>query len=363
MARKTYAELRAELSARYPSGQTTGGVSVDDIVQLKLQNSYDTHLDIARDMAGVMRADMAAYDADASKFTQSLGCWSGFHAQQMIKAVKRLRGTTKGTYVYLSGWMVAGLRNRWGHLPDQSMHEKTAVADLIQEIYVSLRQADEVAINDLFKALKSATTEDERATAIAAIDGFESHVVPIIADIDAGFGNEHAIYLVAKELIKAGACCLQIENQVLDAKQCGHQDGKVTVPREDFIEKLRACRLAFEELGVDDGVIVARTDSLGAGLTQKVPVSQQPGDLASQYTKWLRTEAITDSNPMAEGELAIFQNGQFVKPVRLPNGLFPFKENTGRARVIEDCIASLKHGGADLLLRTAVRKSTTVAAG
>jgi isocitrate lyase len=81
-------------------------------------------------------------------------------------------------------------------------------------------------------------------------------------------------------MIKAGACCLQIENQVSDAKQCGHQDGKVTVPREDFIEKLRACRMAFEELGVNDGVIVARTDSLGAGLTQKIPVSKKVGDSA-----------------------------------------------------------------------------------
>ena len=86
-----------------------------------------------------------------------------------------------------------------------------------------------------------------------------------------------------------------------DAKQCGHQDGKVTVPREDFIEKLRACRLAFEELGVEQGVIVARTDSLGAGLTQKVPVSQRPGDLASQYIKWLKTEQITEANPIHEG--------------------------------------------------------------
>ena len=133
--RKTYAELRAEVLARYPSGQTPGGVTVDDIVQLKLQNTFDTHLDVARAMAKVMREDMAAYDADPSLSTQSLGCWSGFHAQQMIKSVKRLRGTTKRVYVYLSGWMVAGLRNRWGHLPDQSMHEKTAVADLIQEIY------------------------------------------------------------------------------------------------------------------------------------------------------------------------------------------------------------------------------------
>jgi len=349
MPRKSHAEIHAEVSARYPSGQTPGGVSVDDIVQLKMQNSYDTHLDIAREMAGVMRADMAAYDADPSRFTQSLGCWSGFHAQQMIKAVKRQRGTTRGTYVYLSGWMVAGLRNRWGHLPDQSMHEKTAVADLIQEIYTSLRQADEVALNDLFRTLKAATTEAGRREAIAAIDGFESHVVPIIADIDAGFGNEHATYLLAKELIKAGACCLQIENQVSDAKQCGHQDGKVTVPREDFIEKLRACRLAFEELGVDDGVIVARTDSLGAGLTQKVPVSRYPGDLASEYIKWLKTEPITPENPSRDGELALYRDGRFVRPVRLANGLFPFTEGSGKARVIEDCIANLTEGGADLL--------------
>lgn len=352
MTRKTYAEHRDALLRRYPDGVTPGGISVDDIIQLKLQNTYATHLDVARAMASVMRADMAAYDRDSSQFTQSLGCWSGFHAQQMIKSVKRLRGTTKGAYVYLSGWMVAGLRNTWGHLPDQSMHEKTAVVDLIEEIYVSLRQADEVAINDLFKTLRAARKAGDEVAemaAIKAIDNFESHVVPIIADIDAGFGNEHATYLLAKEMIKAGACCLQIENQVSDAKQCGHQDGKVTVPREDFIEKLRACRLAFEELGVDEGVIVARTDSLGAGLTQKVPVSQGKGDLASDYIKWLKTEAITDANPLRDGDLALYQDGQLVKPVRMPNGLFAFQDGSGRARVIEDCIASLTHGGADLL--------------
>ncbi|WP_454917695.1 isocitrate lyase [Xanthobacter sediminis] len=349
---RSTAELAAELKVRFPDGVAPGGVSVDDIIQLRLQNTFDTHLDIARAMAKVMRADMAAYDADPSRFTQSLGCWSGFHAQQMVKSVKRLNGTVKGAYVYLSGWMVAGLRNRFGHLPDQSMHEKTAVVDLIEEIYVSLRQADEVALNDLFKALKAARAKGDTAAeaeAIAAIDGFESHVVPIIADIDAGFGNEHATYLLAKEMIRAGACCLQIENQVSDAKQCGHQDGKVTVPREDFIEKLRACRLAFEELGVTDGVIVARTDSLGAGLTQKIPVSLRPGDLASQYTKWLKTEPVTAASPLEEGELAIVLDGALVRPVRLPNGLFAFKEGSGRARVIEDCIASLAEGGADLL--------------
>ncbi len=350
---KSYNKVRNEVLRRYPDGEIPGGVTVDDIVQLKIQNTYDTHLDVARAMAKVMRADMAAYDADPTQFTQSLGCWSGFHAQQMIKAVKRLRGTTKGAYVYLSGWMVAGLRNRFGHLPDQSMHEKTAVADLIQEIYVSLRQADEVGINDLFKELRVARDKNAPQSTIneiiARIDGFESHVVPIIADIDAGFGNEHATYLLAKELIRAGACALQIENQVSDAKQCGHQDGKVTVPREDFIEKLRACRLAFEELGVDDGVIVARTDSLGAGLTQKVPVSARHGDLAHEYNKWLKTEEVNAAAPATDGEMLLQWEGRLVRPARSPNGLYHFKENTGRQRVVEDCIASLTLGGADLL--------------
>ncbi|MDP0995618.1 hypothetical protein, partial [Klebsiella pneumoniae] len=82
-----------------------------------------------------------------------------------------------------------------------SMHEKTSVVDLIEEIYVSLRQADEVAINDLFKTLSAARKAGDQIAeqaAIKAIDNFETHVVPIIADIDAGFGNEHATYLLAK---------------------------------------------------------------------------------------------------------------------------------------------------------------------
>ncbi|HHL43921.1 MAG TPA: isocitrate lyase, partial [Hellea balneolensis] len=326
--RKSYKAIEAELLKRYPDGVAPGGISIDDLVQLRIQNTFNTHLDIAKSMASVMRADMADYDKDSAKYTQSLGCWSGFHAQQMIKSVKRLKGTTKGTYVYLSGWMVAGLRNSFSHLPDQSMHEKTAVPALISEIYASLRQADEVSLNDLFADLKTAKASGNASAihdAIAAIDSFETHVVPIIADIDAGFGNVHATYLLSKKLIEAGACCIQIENQVSDAKQCGHQDGKVTVPREDFIEKLRAVRMAFEELGVEDGVIVARTDSLGAGLTQKIPVSREPGDLAAQYTKWLDVEEVGAETPLGEGEVAIQLDGKLVKPKRLPNGLYKFK--------------------------------------
>ena len=118
---------------------------------------------------------------------------------------------------------------------------------------------------------------------MSQIDAFQTHVVPIIADIDAGFGNEEATYLLARSMIEAGACAIQIENQVSDEKQCGHQDGKVTVPHADFIAKIRAIRYAFLELGVEDGIIVARTDSLGAGLTKQIAVTQEPGDLGDLY--------------------------------------------------------------------------------
>ena len=210
----------------------------------------------------------------------------------MISIKKHFGGSTKGRYLYLSGWMIAALRSEFGPLPDQSIHEKTAVPELIEEIYTFLKQADARELRHLFTALDDARAEGNQVlerSLIEQIDNFETHVVPIIADIDAGFGNEEATYLLAKKMIEAGAGCLQLENQVSDVKQCGHQDGKVTVPHEDFLAKINAVRYAFMEMGVDDGVIVARTDSLGAGLTQKIPVSMEPGDIADQYNCLLYT--------------------------------------------------------------------------
>src|SRR5690606_35587790 len=140
---------------------------------------------------------------------------------------------------------------------------------LIEELYTFLRQADAWELNHLFRALEEAQKAGDEAKAkhiLSQIDNHETHVVPIVADIDAGFGNAEATYLLARKMIEAGACCIQIENQVSDEKQCGHQDGKVTVPHADFLAKIIPVRLAFLELGVDDGLIVARTDSLGAGL-------------------------------------------------------------------------------------------------
>ena len=317
---------------------------------MRLQNRFQTGLEIARYTAAIMRQDMAAYDANPADYTQSLGAWHGFVAQQQMIAVKKHFGTTKRRYIYLSGWMVAALRSEFGPLPDQSMHEKTTVPDLIREIYTFLRQADSRELSDLFRgidAARKAGDHAKEAELLNRVENHETHVVPIIADIDAGFGNAEATYLLAKKMIEAGACALQIENQVSDEKQCGHQDGKVTVPHEDFVAKIRAIRYAFLELGVEDGIVVTRTDSLGAGLTKQIAVSHAPGDLGDQYNGFLDCEEITPANAR-NGDVIINRDGKLLRPKRLPSNLFQFRPGTGADRCVLDGITSLQNG-ADLL--------------
>jgi isocitrate lyase len=326
------------------------GIDPDAVARMRLQNRFKTGLEIARYTADIMREDMAAYDADPSQYTQSLGCWHGFVAQQKLISIKKHFGSTKGRYIYLSGWMVAALRSEFGPLPDQSMHEKTSVPALIEEIYTFLKQADARELSLLYRDLDAARKAGDAAREqqlIDAVDSFETHVVPIIADIDAGFGNAEATYLLAKKMIEAGACALQIENQVSDEKQCGHQDGKVTVPHEDFIQKLRAIRYAFLELGVDNGIIVARTDSLGAGLTKQIAYSREPGDLGDKYNSFLDCEEVSAAE-VTNGDVVITRGGKLMRPKRLPSNLFQFRAGTGEDRCVLDCITSLQNG-ADLL--------------
>lgn len=329
---------------------TWGGIDAESVARMRLQNRFQTGLDIARYTAAIMRRDMAAYDADPAAYTQSLGCWHGFIGQQKIISIKKHFGTTDRRYLYLSGWMVAALRSEFGPLPDQSMHEKTSVPALIEELYTFLRQADARELSLLFREFDKAResgNEVEAQRLTQAIDNHQTHVVPIIADIDAGFGNAEATYLLAKKMIEAGACALQIENQVSDEKQCGHQDGKVTVPHEDFLAKVRACRYAFLELGVDDGIIVTRTDSLGAGLTKQIAFSKEPGDIGDQYNAFLDCDEI-DVTQVGNGDVVITREGKLLRPKRLPSNLFQFREGTGADRCVLDCITSLQNG-ADLL--------------
>src|SRR5260370_35557302 len=83
---------------------TWNGVKAEAVARMRLQNRFKTGLDVARYTAALMRADMAAYDADKTKYTQPLGCWHGLIPQQKLISVKKHFGTAHPCYLNLSGW-------------------------------------------------------------------------------------------------------------------------------------------------------------------------------------------------------------------------------------------------------------------
>ncbi|MFJ8235799.1 methylisocitrate lyase [Ureibacillus sp. NPDC094379] len=79
--------------------------------------------------------------------------------------------------------------------------------------------------------------------------------LPILVDIDTGFGSTLNVIRTIKELEEAGAAAVQIEDQDLP-KKCGHLNGKKLVSQEEMVQKIQACRQASKDI-----VIVARTDA------------------------------------------------------------------------------------------------------
>ena len=82
--------------------------------------------------------------------------------------------------------------------------------------------------------------------------------IPVICDIDTGYGNAVNLYRTVHEFIRGGAAAVQIEDQVFP-KKCGHFDGKQLIPYEESVQKIRA---AVDARGQHPLVIIARTDAI-----------------------------------------------------------------------------------------------------
>ena len=80
----SYAQLIEEKQKVIGERIEWAAINAEYAVRMDLQNRFKTGLEIAQYTADIMRKDMAAYDQDSSKYTQSLGCWHGFVAQQVM---------------------------------------------------------------------------------------------------------------------------------------------------------------------------------------------------------------------------------------------------------------------------------------
>jgi len=171
-------------------------------------------------------------------YVSALGALTGNQAMQQAKA-----GLDS---VYLSGWQVAGDANDSMEMyPDQSLYAANSVPIVVKRINNTFIRADQIQ-----------TMEGE---------GDIDYFLPIVADMESGFGGVLNAHELMKDMIEAGAAGVHLEDQLSSAKKCGHMGGKVLVPTKEMVSKLIASRLAADIMGVDT-VLIARTDSLAGAL-------------------------------------------------------------------------------------------------
>lgn len=103
-----------------------------------------------------------------------------------------------------------------------------------------------------FGFLNAGETIDNARRIINSVD------IPILVDIDTGYGNPLNVWRTVTDLEKLGAGGIFLEDQVWP-KRCGHMKGKSVISKDDYVQKLKA---AIDARKSKDFIIVARTDSL-----------------------------------------------------------------------------------------------------
>ena len=132
-------------------------------------------------------------------------------------------------------------------------HARLAQASGYRAIYLSGGgvAAGSLGLPDLgISTLDDVLTDVRRITEVCDL--------PLLVDIDTGFGSAFNIARTVKSLIKFGAGACHIEDQV-QAKRCGHRPGKAIVPKAEMVDRVKA---AVDAKTDQDFVIMARTDAL-----------------------------------------------------------------------------------------------------
>ena len=126
--------------------------------------------------------------------------------------------------------------------------------------------------------------------------------LPVLVDIDTGWGGAFNIARTVRSMIKAGAAAVHIEDQV-SQKRCGHRPNKAVVTQDEMVDRIKA---AVDAKTDDDFVIMARTDALAVeGLDATIDRARACVEAGADM---IFPEAIT--------ELSMYK--QFVEAVDVP---------------------------------------------
>ena len=157
-----------------------------------------------------------------------------------------------------------------------------------------------VAANSLGVPDLGITTLEDVLTDVRRIT--DATELPLLVDIDTGWGGAFNIARTIKQMLRAGAAAVHIEDQV-GQKRCGHRPGKELVPTAEMVDRVKAAVDARTDEGF---VIMARTDALaGEGLESAIARAQA---YVAAGADMIFAEAVTE----------LEQYGAFKKAVGVP---------------------------------------------
>jgi len=154
-----------------------------------------------------------------------------------------------------------------------------------------------VAANSLGVPDLGISTMEDVLTDVRRITG--ACTLPLLVDIDTGWGGAFNIARTIREMIKAGAAAVHIEDQV-SAKRCGHRPGKELVPAEEMVDRIKT---AVDARTDPEFVIMARTDALaGEGLARAIERAQA---YVAAGADMIFAEAVTEASMYAAFRKAV----------------------------------------------------------
>ena len=178
--------------------------------------------------------------------------------------------------------------------------------------------------------------------------------IPVVADMDTGYGNPLNVIRTVEECVRAGAAGVILEDQ-LWPKRCGHMAGKSVIPMEEHVEKLRAAVHARGDSGL---VIIARTDSRAThGLDEALRRGHAYADAgadvvfieAPETMEELRTVTASFDVPlfanMIEGGRTPFLPAPELEEIGFKIVVYPLSGLFATTKVVQQMAARLKNTG------------------
>ncbi len=154
-----------------------------------------------------------------------------------------------------------------------------------------------VAANSLGMPDLGISTMEDVLTDVRRIT--EVTTLPLLVDIDTGWGSAFNIARTIRAMVRAGAGAVHMEDQV-GAKRCGHRPGKELVPAEEMVDRIKAAVDARTDEGF---VIMARTDALaGEGLKAAIERAQA---YVAAGADMIFAEAVTELEQYTEFRKAV----------------------------------------------------------